>query len=353
MIPHSRPFISEREIQAVSACLREGMINEGRATASLEMVFKDRYGARAAVATGSGSQALWLALKTLGVAVGDEVIVPTYVCAEVLGVIEASGAIARIVDVAEDYLIDTTRVAAAIGSRTRAIVVPYVFGTIRDMTALQEMGIPIIEDFAQCITPPEEVHPVGELAIFSFEGTKVVTGGEGGMVLAFRDELSARLRRAKSFRDTSYKLNLYPLSDLQATLIKVQMERLPEMHARRQVLAQRYLEALATLPGVEWPQLVGPSPPYRLLLRMAAGRAAAPLEALIERFEKQGVAVRRPVDRLLHRLAGVAGEFPVAEQLFARTLSIPFYPALSDADQDRVIEACRRVLPHPCSGRVD
>jgi len=345
MIPHSRPSFTEREIQAVLGCLRTGMVNEGSGTAALEELFRARYGAAGATATGSGCQALWLALTALGIAPGDEVIVPTYVCAEVLGVVEAAGATARIVDVDDDYLISVPRTADAIGPKTRAIVVPYVLGMTRDMAALRALGIPVIEDFAQSITAPEVSLPaVGDLAVFSFEATKVVTGGEGGMVLAYREDLAGRLRAAKRYRDTPYKLNLYPLSDLQASLVRVQIERLPEMVARRRLLAQRYIEALTHLPGIGMPaNAAGPSMFYRFPLRLAEPDDTR-LNALIASFGHRGVSVRRPVDCLLHRLACSPGDYPVAERLYDCTLSIPLYPALTDQDQAIVIEACRALL---------
>lgn len=164
------------------------------------------------------------------------------------------------------------------------------------------------------------------------------------MVIARRDEFAAKLGAAKRFRDSPYKLNLYPLSDLQSTLVHAQMDRLDQMQARRQLLAQRYRRCLASLPLLQLPRYFNSVQAlYRFPLRLRTASATS-VQALIDGFAALGIAVRRPVDCLLHRLANAEGDFPVAERLYLRTLSLPFYPALSDEDQDAVIAACRTLL---------
>lgn len=177
MIPHSRPWITDEDCEAVVAVLRSGMLNEGAATRRLEQWFEHASGGGTAVATGSGSQALLLALRALEVGAGAEVILPTYVCAEVLGVVESLGATARLVDIADDYLINANATAAAITPRTRAIIVPYVMGIRTDIEPLRTHGVPIIEDLAQWLGPVRAFK--GDIQVFSFEATKVVAAGEG------------------------------------------------------------------------------------------------------------------------------------------------------------------------------
>lgn len=239
MIPHSRPWITDEDCEAVVAVLRSGMLNEGAATRRLEQWFEHASGGGTAVATGSGSQALLLALRALEVGAGAEVILPTYVCAEVLGVVESLGATARLVDIADDYLINANATAAAITPRTRAIIVPYVMGIRTDIEPLRTHGVPIIEDLAQWLGPC--AHSRGTSRYSRSRPPKSWPPERGGMAMARTPELAQRLVQAKRIASSPYKLNLYPLSDLQATLALSQLERLSKTWERRQMLAQRYI----------------------------------------------------------------------------------------------------------------
>ncbi|GAB1849127.1 UDP-4-amino-4-deoxy-L-arabinose aminotransferase [Achromobacter xylosoxidans] len=341
MIPHSRPWITDEDCEAVVAVLRSGMLNEGAATRRLEQWFEHASGGGTAVATGSGSQALLLALRALEVGAGAEVILPTYVCAEVLGVVESLGATARLVDIADDYLINANATAAAITPRTRAIIVPYVMGIRTDIEPLRTHGVPIIEDLAQWLGPVRAFK--GDIQVFSFEATKVVAAGEGGMAMARTPELAQRLVQAKRIASSPYKLNLYPLSDLQATLALSQLERLSKTWERRQMLAQRYIAGLADTPVIVPAQRIEHGMYFRFAVQLPAGFEVA---QAITAFARHGVAVRRPVDSLLHHIRSTTATFPMAQALYDRTISLPLYPALSDDDLDVVLSAAHAVFSH-------
>ncbi|MGH9904151.1 MAG: DegT/DnrJ/EryC1/StrS family aminotransferase, partial [Pyrinomonadaceae bacterium] len=259
------------------------MINEGSLARELENVFRDRYAAHAAVACSSGSQALMLALEAVGVSPGDQVMVPTYVCAEVLATIEAIGATALIVDVEDDYLMSVSAARVAQTVQCKAIVFPYVMGIWRDVTPFREFGLPIIEDCAQFI--PDETMNFGgvrgDLAIFSFEATKLITSGEGGMVVARDKKLANRLEAVKRYGETNYKLNLYPLADLLAALALSQFSSLRQFLHRRRELANKYFEKLAGVSGISLPQgLRNRSIFFRFPVRLA-DHLAGKLEQLI------------------------------------------------------------------------
>ncbi|CAB3650519.1 UDP-4-amino-4-deoxy-L-arabinose--oxoglutarate aminotransferase [Achromobacter pulmonis] len=340
MIPHSRPWITDEDCEAITTALRSGMLNEGTATRRLEQWF-ERAGGGTAVATGSGSQALLLALRAVGVGAGTDVVVPTYVCAEVLGVVESLGAVARLVDIAGDYLISPDAAAAAITPCTRAIIVPYVMGIRATIDPLRVHGVPIIEDLAQWLGP---VHAFeGDIQVFSFEATKVVAAGEGGLAHTRSPGLAQRLVDAKRVASSPYKLNLYPLSDLQATLALSQLERLQAVWHRRQLLAQRYLAGLADTPLILPPPRVDQGMYFRFAVQLPDGFE---VEHIIAAFARHGVAVRRPVDGLLHHFRPTETAFPMVQSLYDRTLSLPLYPALSDDDQDMVLAAARAIFSH-------
>lgn len=343
MIPHSKPFLEPTDVERFRACLESGMINEGLVTHELEQAFCYRFNGKAALACGSGSQGLVLALRAVGASGGDEVIVPTYVCAEVLACIEAVGATARIVDVADDWLLDYDAAELAIGPRTKAIVLPYVMGIWRDFRVLADAGIPLIEDCAQYF-PPSGRGLQGALCVFSFEATKFITCGEGGMVVSLNTAYDSILRSLKRFGDSPYRLNLYPLSDLLSSLALSQLARLPEFLVRRRVVADLYFELLADVPGLELPHsLRERSVFFRFPIRLT-GQLQGKLDAIIRGMSDRGVVARRPVDLPLHRMRKPASPCSNADRLWEGTLSIPMYPALSDSQARTVAGALRAAV---------
>jgi dTDP-4-amino-4,6-dideoxygalactose transaminase len=149
------------------------------------------------------------------------------------------------------------------------------------------------------------------------------------------------MRRAKRIGATAVRFNLTPLSDLQAALAVAQWRRLPAMLARRRILAGRYLRAIQDLPGIVAPSddFLSRATHFRLPLRLDL-RSMGEGDRILARFAAAGVAVRRPVAALLAPARAV----PTAARLLRQTLSLPLYPALSDADQGKVIAAARSIL---------
>lgn len=345
-ITHSRPDLAASDRSAVIRQLESALVAEGQRTAELEAQFAESIGVRWAIATGSGSQALKLALQAAGVAPGDEVIMPVYLCAEVLAVTLHLDARPVIVDVAEDYLMSLEAASEAISPRTKALILPYTFGTYRDPQPFANLGVTVIEDCAQFIDPaPYRVSRVlGEAAIFSFEGSKVMTAGEGGMIATDDPETARRLREMKRFGSSGFKLNLYPLSDLQASLAISQLTRLPQMLDRRIQIGKRYFAALSELARIRLPHDIRDrSLFFRLPIRVE-NASEAEVDDSIEAFEERGVTVRRPVTPLLDRFATPIRPTPTATRLYRETISLPLYPALSDQEVDRIIDIAHQVL---------
>lgn len=348
-IPHSRPSIGAAEIQALVGQAATGMVAEGVLTETLEKTFAERLGLPYAVAAGSGSQALLIALRALEVGPGDAVILPDYACVEVLAVVQHLGARPVIVDVEEDYLMSYADAATAMDGAVKAIVLPYTMGIFRDPSPLRGLGLPIVEDCALFIDPlPHRVSAVsGDIAVFSFQGTKLMTSGEGGMVATRCEVLADRIRTQKRFRESEFKINLYPLSDLQAAMALQQMQRLPELLNRRAEIAARYFDALQDIAGVSLPtSLVGRSLYFRFPVRLVS---ASHVNQAIAGMGLRGVAARRPIDPLLSSFVNPATDTPTAVALHAQTLSIPLHPSLDDSEVERVTLIARdALLPTRC-----
>lgn len=345
-ILHSKPDLTPDDFASVERQLQTGRVGEGSGTIELEQQFRKAIDVRSAFATGSGSQALLLALRAADVQPGDEVIMPAYVCAEVLAVTLHLAARPVIVDVAEDYLLDVEATSKAISPQTKALILPYTLGIFRDPTPFAELGVTVIEDCAQFVDPtPYRVSRIlGQLAVYSFEGTKIMTSGEGGMVVTDDAVMSEHLAEMKRFGGSNFKLNLFPLSDLQASLASSQLARLSQILARRMEIAQTYFAALADLPNVQLPSEFRERSLFFRFPIQLKNMAEARVDRLMDEFGRRGVIVRRPVTPLLNSFVPPFAPTPTAIRLQAETISIPLYPALRDAEVDQVIDVTRHVL---------
>lgn len=337
-IPHSKPWITPADEAAVSDVLRSGMIAQGAVTRRFETAVAEWHGcAYAGVATGTGAGALQLALRALGCGPGTEIISPTYTCPTVLEAMVATGATPVLVDAGEDWRPDPVLTRARLTPRTRAIIVPHLFGLRTDLAPFRALGVPVVEDCAQLFGPRSWHAVQGTIAIFSFHPTKCLTTGEGGMALTPDPDLARRMRALRDGEAARSSRWLFsPLSDLAAALGLSQLERYPEFLARRRDLHARYSAALKpVLPeGVAWLDRV-PTMHYRFPLRVPGGT-----DRFAEGFLQQGVHIRRAVDRLLHRSLGRPdSDFPGARRLYDETVSLPIYPALTEAEFTHCLHA--------------
>jgi dTDP-4-amino-4,6-dideoxygalactose transaminase len=226
--------------------------------------------------------------------------------------------------------------------RTRCIIVPHAFGLVADLGPLLALGVPIIEDCAQTLDARLDGRPVGSfgtLAVCSFYATKLLTTGEGGAVAG----PAALIERVRDVRDYDERDDLAPrvnakLSDLAAALGRNQLARFDGFVARRRAVAARYRERLRGVPCTPPPE-AGPRHVYHRFVV----EVERPPDVVQASLAARGVAARRPVYRPAHRALGLGG-FPEADRLWARTLSLPCYPTLSDGEIDTVAAALREAL---------
>lgn len=340
MIPHSRPTLSEADARTVAHVVLSGWIAQGREVEAFEREVAAFVGQRGAVAVSSGSAALQLSLLALGVGPGAEVVIPTYVCDALHHAVSHTGATPLLADAAPGTLsLDPDDVKRRLTGRTKAIILPHAFGLAAGVEAFLPMGVPVIEDCAQAIGCLDGGKPVGSrgtLAVFSFYATKLLTTGEGGMVTANDPALLARVRDLREYderADLAPRFN-YKLTDLQAALGRSQLARLGEFIQRRRAIARAYCQALRASPCGLPPDDTGGRHVYHRFV-IAVER---PLEPIIETLAARGVQCRRPVFRPLHQALRLR-EFPAAEGLWQRSLSMPCYPSLTDVETRQVAEA--------------
>ena len=343
MIPHSRPTLAEEDAQAVARVVRGGGLAQGPEVAAFERALAERLGVDDAAAVTSGSVALELALRGLGIGAGDEVLIPSYVCDALHHAVTRCGGVPVLVDAdAATLSLSPLDAKRRITARTRAVIVAHAFGLAADVDSFGALGVPIVEDCAQALGAVVEGRPVGcrgQAAVCSFYATKLLTTGEGGLVAGSR----ALVAGVRAVRDYDEHADLAPrfnakLTDLQAALGRSQLARFDAFLARRRAIAARYRVRLAGLPCRLPPDAGSRHVYHRFVIEIQR-----PVDQVIAALERRGVAARRPVFRPIHRALELGG-YPEAERLWARALSLPCYPSLSDAEVDTVAAALTAAL---------
>jgi UDP-4-amino-4,6-dideoxy-N-acetyl-beta-L-altrosamine transaminase len=373
-LPYGRHSISEEDIAAVVEVLRSNWLTTGPLVPRFEQAVASFVGATDAVALSSGTAALHAALHALGVGPGDEVLVPALTFAASANCAVYMGATPVFVDVDPDtLLLDPASAEARLTPRTRAIVAVDYAGQPCDYDALTELArrhkLALVCDACHSLGAEwgrRRVGALGTLNVFSFHPVKPITTAEGGMVVTDDAELARRLRvfrnhgittdhrqreQAGSWCYEMVELGYnYRLSDLQCALGLSQLAKLPGWIARRQEIARHYDRLLAVLPGVR-PLAVRPglSHAYHLyVVRLEGERVDRRAVFASLRAEGVGVNVHYvPVHlhRYYRRRFGTGpGLCPVAEAAYEHILSLPIFPAMSDSDVERVVEALGRAV---------
>lgn len=341
-ILHSRPSITAEDIAVVTRVFSTAMLAQGSLCRELEQRFAAWYGAEGAIAAGSGAAAIVLALHGLRISWGDEVILPTYVCASVLEAVLSVGANPVLCDVGKDWVMTDVDAEKCVSSKTKAIIVPHMYGIFSDIASLRPLRIPIIEDCAQAVGGEGTRQLGGDIAVLSFHPTKCLTSAEGGMAISSDPDVLSRMRFYRDGGANEFAARIFsPMSDIAAALAISQANRYNEMLIRRQEIARTYTEALEQCAPDSLNRLaLGKSMFFRFPIQIQGG-----LEVCQTAFKQRGVHVRRGVDVLLHRKMRLSDDlFPTAVKLFNSTVSIPIYPALSHEQELCCVDAMKDVL---------
>ena len=373
-VPFYRPDIADADVAEVVETLRSGWLTSAGRVQQLEAGFRALTGATHALAVNSGTAALHLALEAAGVGPGDEVILPSLTFAACASVVVQLGARPVLAEVrAGDLTIDPVDVERRITARTKAVMVVHYAGQPCRMDELAALtrgrGLFLLEDAAHAAGARYHGRPVGTLgdaAAFSFYATKNLTTGEGGMLTTSRPEIAERARvmtlhglnrdawkRYEAGGSWFYEVVAagykYNLSDILAALGVSQLERLHAMNTRRRELALMLRRMLADCPAVELPDLhTDVEHVWQLfVVKLRLDTLTIDRARFIQELAARGIGASvhfipihyHPFYRDAAKFGFRQGDYPVTEAVYERLVSLPLFPAMTDAEAARVAEA--------------
>ena len=378
-LPFAQPWITEEEIDEVAKVLRSGWLTTGPKVLEFESRFKEYIGSKEAIAVNSCTGGLHISIAVLGIGQGDEVITSPFTFASTANVVILRGAKPVFADIRKDtFNIDPEKIKDLITNRTKAIIPVHYGGQPCDMDPIMETAkhhnLYIIEDAAHAVGAEykgKRIGTIGDLTSFSFYPTKNMTTGEGGMITTEDEGLANEMRKWrlhgmsndawKRYERTGswyYEIEhagfKYNMMDLQAAMGLVQLRKLDSFIETRQKYAHYLTEKLSSLPELQLPVeredvkrawhlysiLVNPE-----MLKIDRGKFIKALAA-----ENIGTSVHF-IPLHLHPFYREAfgykmGDFPNAEYVYDRLISLPLYPKMSMDDQSDVVRAVTKIIEY-------
>lgn len=377
-IPFHRPTIGDEELAAVREVLESKWLTTGPATVKFEHEFAQYLGAKYALAVNSGTAALQLAVNTIGLQPGDEVLVPSFTFTATAEVVTYFGARPVLCDSeAGGFNIDVADAERRVTSKARAIIPVHIGGQPCDLDAVHSMamehGLHVIEDAAHALPASFRGKRIGTyspLTAFSFYATKNITTGEGGMLVTDNEDYAERARCMRlhgisngawkrysregtwfyEVLHAGFKLNL---PDILSALGSAQLSKSDQFLQRRRQIARRYCERFAKSEELQLPPPVATGSEHSwhlFILRLRPATLRIGRNEFIEELKKLGIGTSVHFIPLhLHPYYAQThgyrpGDFSNAEDAYSRCLSLPIYPTLSDDEVERIIRTVEQVV---------
>ena len=366
MIPVCVPLLGEKELEYVTDCIKTGWISSrGKYVEEFEAKFAKYCGCKYGISTTSGTTALHLALASIGVGKGDEVIVPAFTMISTVFAVVYCGAKPVLVDAEpETWNIDVSKIEEKITDRTKVIIPVHIYGHPCDMDPImkiaEEHDLYVVEDAAEAHGAEykgRKVGGIGHIGCFSFYANKIITTGEGGMIVTNDEEIA---EKAKSLKDLAFSKERrflhtdlgfnYRMTNIQAAIGLAQLERIDELVERRRKNAHLYNELLKDIEGIrlpiekEWAKNV-----YWMYSILVEDKFGMSREELMSELEKKGIETRTffipmHVQPVFQNMGLFKGErYPVAEELARKGLYLPSSSGLSREEIEHICDEIRKI----------
>jgi len=376
MLPITRPYFDDDEIELLKECLMSGWVTQGPMTERFEGLFREEHLCEYAVSVSSCTAALHIALMALGIHAGDEVIVPAFTWITSASCVEYVGADVRFVDVEKATMnMDPAKIEEAITDKTKAIIVVHLFGCPAKMDEIMEIArkhnLYVVEDCACAIGTTykgKKVGTIGDIGCFSFHPRKAITTGEGGMCSTNREEFYQKMLQYKNHganpvrkgidAGQPYYMGIYDelgynlrLSDIQAAVGVAQFGKLHMLLDERKKCANYYTEKLKEndrfiLPSV--PQEYGHTYQSYVILVKSGDREVR--NQIMLEMQKQGIQSRPGTIAITRtefnkkKYGLLEGNYPIAEFCEDASLTLPIYPFMTREEQNKVICVVNEIL---------
>jgi perosamine synthetase len=377
-IPFHRPSLGQEESNAIQRVLDSQWLTTGPAAQRFEREFADYVGCKHALAVNSATAALQLALDAIGIHEGDEVLVPSYTFTATAEVATYFGARPVLCDsLPGAFNLDPSDMEKRITSKTRAIIPVHIAGEACDMDAIHKIAeryqLHVIEDAAHALPSSyrgKRIGTISDLTAFSFYATKTITTAEGGMIVTDRDDYARRISMMRlhgisgdawkryskegswyyEVEDAGYKLNL---CDLLAALGSAQLAKCDRFAEQRRSMAARYREAFSAFDELENPPL-GEDPAghawHLYILRIRPELLDLDRNQFIQELAKRNIGssvhfIPLHLHPFYQRAYGYRrGQLPNAEAAYSRCFSLPIFPGMTSAEQERVISSVSEIV---------
>jgi len=362
----SKPYIGDKEeiLKLIGEILETGYLTQGKYVAKLEEKIANYLGVKYAIALSSGTSALHLSLISLDIGPDDEVIVPAYTFPATANVVELVGAKPVFIDVElNTYNINVKKIEEVISSKTKAIIPVHLFGNPCNMEPIinisRETGIKVIEDAAGAfgsIYKGERCGTIGDIGCFSFHPRKIITTGEGGVIVTNNDEIAEKILQLRNHgmkkEESRYDFVLagfnYRMNELEAVLGINQIAEIEKIINERQDTAKLYMDLLKDVPDIAFQQTLPNSTTVwqAFVIRLKSKENKTVLDFL----KNEGIEVNIGT-YALHILTyyskkyGYSPEdYPNAYELYTKSIALPFYNEISETEIRHVVEILRGVL---------
>lgn len=333
--PHSKPSVGVDEALELLDEVSKGAIGSGECTKEFEERMRAYTKREYSKCTSSGTTAIQLALRAQSIGIGDEVIIPSYVCYSVMSAVDAVGARPVFADIGKNSPNITRKsIESKMTGMTKNVIVPHMFGHRADIDKIQELGLPVIEDCAQAIGG-STIGSKGDVSILSFYATKILACARGGMVLTDDKNVYDRLDDLMQYdgRESAGECYNFSMTNLEAAIGLVQLEKLNGFIRKRNQIGKIYDNILKNQ-GLEETILRRPKGSIvgRYVLRLPEHKN---LDEVIGKMKKEGIDCRKPVFRPLHTYLN-SGNYPNTMNAYSRNISLPVYPGLEESHADYI-----------------